>query len=176
PAACRAILAPCSLIAYSLSASPNDPSLIRFAPKVFVSMMSAPAHTYSWCTRPTRSGCVMFKASKLLLMNTPFAYSMVTIAPSHTSTRCSTVSRKSCTQSLSPSLANVTIERRGRKGRKERHILALRPSRPLRSQVAQSTQYADYPIAPLSRIEALTPERLHVDEHVRFGDDVEANR
>src|SRR5439155_3576144 len=169
PAACRAILAPCSLIAYSLSASPNDPSLIRFAPKVFVSMMSAPAHTYSWCTRPTRSGCVMFKASKLLLMNTPFAYSMVPIAPSHTSTRSSIVSRKSCTQSLSPSLANVTIERRGRKRtqrtQRKTCVLALRPSRPLRSQVAQSSQYADYPIGPLSRIEALTPERLHVDEH-----------
>ena len=95
-AACRAILAPCSLIACSLSASPNVPSLIRFAPNVLVSIHGAPARTYSWCTSATRSGCAMFSASKLLLMKTPFAYSIVPIAPSHTSTRSSIASLKVC--------------------------------------------------------------------------------
>ena len=60
---------------------------MRLAPNVFVSMMSAPARTYSWCTSATRSGCVRFSASKLLLMKTPLAYSIVPIAPSQTSTR-----------------------------------------------------------------------------------------
>ena len=72
-AACRAMRAPCALIACSWSARPNDPSLIRLAPNVLVSTMSAPARTYSWCTSATRSGCVRFSASKLLLMKTPLA-------------------------------------------------------------------------------------------------------
>ena len=38
---------PCALMACSLSAMPNDPSLMRLAPNVLVSMMSAPARTYS---------------------------------------------------------------------------------------------------------------------------------
>src|SRR5437588_8688785 len=56
-------------------------------------MMSAPARTYSACTSATRSGCVRFSASKLLLMKTPFAYSIVPIAPSQTSTRSRIASR-----------------------------------------------------------------------------------
>ena len=75
---------------------PNDPSLMRLAPNVLVSMMSAPARTYSWCTSATRSGCVMFSASKLLLMKTPLAYSIVPIAPSQTSTRLSRASMNGC--------------------------------------------------------------------------------
>src|SRR5262249_17525948 len=75
---------------------PNDASLIRFAPNVLVSMMSAPARTYSWCTSATRSGCVMFSASKLLLMKTPLAYNIVPIAPSQTRTRSSRASKKLC--------------------------------------------------------------------------------
>jgi len=60
---------------------------MRFAPKVFVSRMSAPASTYSRCTASTRGAWVRFIASKLLLMNTPREYSIVPMAPSHTSTR-----------------------------------------------------------------------------------------
>ena len=62
---------PARLMSCSLSARPKEPSLIRFAPKVLVSTTSAPARTYSSCTRMTRSGCVRFSASKLLLMKTP---------------------------------------------------------------------------------------------------------
>ena len=75
----RAIRAPSTLIACSLSPRPNDPSLMRLAPNVFVSMMSAPARTYSWCTSPTSSGELRLRASKLLLMKTPLAYSIVPI-------------------------------------------------------------------------------------------------
>src|SRR5437870_9623790 len=85
--------APCWLMAGSRSAMPNEPSLMRFAPNVLVSTMSAPARTYSWCTSATRSGCVTLSASKLLLMKMPFAYSIVPIAPSQTSTRSSRASR-----------------------------------------------------------------------------------
>src|SRR6266851_1221402 len=88
--------AACSLIASTLSARPNDPSLMRFAPNVLVSTISAPARTYSWCTSATRSGCVMFSASKLLLMNTPLAYSIVPMAPSQTRTRSSRASSNFC--------------------------------------------------------------------------------
>ena len=50
-AACRAIFAPLRVDRRAACRRvPNDPSLIRLAPNVFVSMMSAPARTYSWCT------------------------------------------------------------------------------------------------------------------------------
>src|SRR5581483_10767184 len=45
----------------------------------------------------TRSGWVTFSASKLLLMNTPFAYSIVPIAPSQTRTRSSRASKNGFT-------------------------------------------------------------------------------
>src|SRR5260370_13878856 len=86
----------CSWIASTLSGRPNDPSLMRFAPNVLVSTISAPARTYSGCTSATRSGCVMFSASKLLLMNTPLAYSIVPMAPSQTRTRSSRASSNFC--------------------------------------------------------------------------------
>src|SRR5262245_7845558 len=101
-AAARASFAPSMLIAWSLSAIPKEPSLIRFAPNVFVSMMSAPARTYSRWTSVTSSGALRFNASKLLLMKTPFAYSMVPIAPSQTSTRSSRASRKGCNLCVEP--------------------------------------------------------------------------
>ena len=55
----------------SLSDKPNAPSLMRFAPKVFVSTTSAPARHSRRARSATSSGCVRFSASKLLLMNTP---------------------------------------------------------------------------------------------------------
>src|SRR5262245_51363528 len=91
---------PAMLMSLSLSARPNDPSLIRFAPKVFVSSTSAPARTYSRCTSSTRSGCVRFIASKLLLMNTPREYSIVPMAPSHTRTRSFRASAKGFIRTL----------------------------------------------------------------------------
>ena len=70
-AALRAIRAPSWLMSATFSLRPNARSLIRLAPKVLVSMMSAPARTYSSCTLPTRSGLVRLSDSKQRLMKTP---------------------------------------------------------------------------------------------------------
>src|SRR6478752_4893051 len=93
-ATCLAIRAPARLMSCSLSARPNEPSLMRLAPNVFVSMTSAPARRYSLCTSDTRSGEVRFSASNERFTNTPRAYSIVPIAPSQTSTRAAMASRK----------------------------------------------------------------------------------
>src|SRR2546425_4748231 len=62
--ASRAILTPRLLKRVVSSARPWGASLKRFAPKVLVSMICAPASIYAWCTRKTASGCVTFSSSK----------------------------------------------------------------------------------------------------------------
>ena len=46
------------------SPRPSGASLKRFAPKVLVSMICAPASMYAWCTRKTASGSMAFSSSK----------------------------------------------------------------------------------------------------------------
>ena len=67
----------------------------RFAPNVFVSSISAPAFTYSWCTSLTIAGFDTFNSSKQRLMKTPLLYSIVPIAPSAIRARCPSSARNS---------------------------------------------------------------------------------
>src|SRR5271165_579294 len=62
--ASRAIFTPRLLRRCTSSPRPSGASLKRFAPKVLVSMICAPASTYAWCTRKTASGSVELSSSK----------------------------------------------------------------------------------------------------------------
>src|SRR6267143_790737 len=79
--ASRAIFTPRLLSRWTSSPSPRGASLKRLAPKVFVSMMCAPASMYAWCTRKTASGSVALSSSKQRCEPTD-SYSIEPIAPS----------------------------------------------------------------------------------------------
>src|SRR6266581_5377837 len=79
--ASRAIFTPRLLRRWTSSARPWGASLKRFAPKVLVSMMCAPASMYAWCTRKTASGSVALSSSKQRCVPTA-SCSIEPIAPS----------------------------------------------------------------------------------------------
>ncbi len=93
PAAARATRAPASLIAARRSSRPCSFSLNRFAPKVFVSMQSAPARMYSRWMCSTRVGFERLMPSKQRLMNMPRSYSSVPMPPSKRTMPPSSISR-----------------------------------------------------------------------------------
>ena len=71
--ASRAIRAPWVLMRRTSPSRPNAASLKRLAPKVLVSMASAPTAMYSVCTDCTRRGWVRLRASKQGSSSTPRA-------------------------------------------------------------------------------------------------------